>query len=362
MTAVLAGLAEVVDDAGVVVVVGAGGVGKTSTSAAVAHAAASGGRRVCLVTVDPARRLADALGGVSLGPEPVRLDLDTSVPGELWALMLDPKFVFDRLVESHAESVEQAEHIVANAFYQRLSTSLAGVHEYMAIEQLHLLSVDERFDLVVVDTPPSDHVLDLVDAPDRLARFLDNRMYRTLIRPASGVARLATGPARAFTKRVAAVVGGQILDDAIGFFEAFNGMEAGFVERATLVRAALGDGRTSFVAVATPAEAAIDAAVRMRDDLAERGIAIRATIANMTTADPWADVEPHVRNAPSSPELVLRLEALRDRHDRAEAEAVQLEALRALGSAHGSIFRRAGEVARLAELAAMGAELTSTAP
>ncbi|MDG2112333.1 MAG: ArsA-related P-loop ATPase [Actinomycetota bacterium] len=354
-------LGSLVDASRVLTVVGAGGVGKTSTAAALASAGAGAGRRVCLVTVDPARRLADALGGPRLGPTPSRLEAPGTNSGELWAMMLDPKVTFDTIVRQHSDTEQQVEDVLGNGFYQKLSTSLPGVHEYMAIEQLRLLSDDPRFDLVVVDTPPAHHVVDLVDAPERLTRFLDNRMYRTLIRPAGGMARIAAAPARAFTKRVASVVGGQLLDDAIVFFEAFAGMEAGFVERATAVRHLLEQPTTAFIAVATPRRDSVQVALELADTLQQRRIRVAGTIANMTTFDPWDEVEPWLPQLGGSPELRLRTEALRDRHERAEAEAELLRPLVALEGVHGVVHRRPGEVADLAGLAAMGSDLVGTA-
>lgn len=348
---------ELVERNKVITVVGAGGVGKTSTAAALAVGAAAVGRRVCVVTVDPARRLADALGGPRLEAEPTRIDSETDRNGQLWAMMLDPKATFDHIVRAHAGGARQAEEVLGNSFYQKLSTSLPGVHEYMAVEQLHILSNDPRFDLVVVDTPPAHHVVDLVDAPERLIRFLDNRMYRLLIRPASGMARIAATPARAFTRRVASVVGGQLLDDAVGFFEAFTGMEAGFVDRATDVRRLLESETTAFIAVSTPRRDAVEVAVEIATALQQRGISTTGTIANMTTFDPWTMVEPWLDHLDSSPELRLRAEALRDRHARALAELELLESLTEIEAAHASLHRRPREVADLAGLSSMGSEL-----
>jgi len=347
-----AGLAGALEHRDVVLAVGAGGVGKTTTAAAIGLAAALRGRRVCVVTVDPARRLADALGGTVLGDEPRRVGPDSR--GELWAMMLDPKSTFDAVVSDHAGSPEQAAEILANPFYQRLSTSLPGVHEYMATETLHRLSVDDRFDLVVVDTPPSRHVLDLVDAPDRLTRFLDNRMYRTLVRPAGGVARLAAAPARALSRRLAAVVGGQIVDDAIGFFEAFQGMEEGFVERARAVRALLAADTTLVLAVATPKRDTVATGLEITGALAERGIRTSAAVANMTTFDPWPEIAEWGEQLSVTPELSLRLDGLRDRHVRADAERAVLEPLFDAVAATIQIHRRATELGDHAALAALG--------
>lgn len=346
-------LSAVVDGASIVVTVGSGGVGKTTVAAAIAQGAAEAGRRVCVITVDPARRLADALGGDELGPRPTQL----AGGAQLWAMMLDPKHTFDRLVGEHAPDQARADDILGNAFYQKLSTSLAGVHEFMAVEELLSLAGDDRFDLLVVDTPPSRHALDLLDAPGRLTRFLDNRMYRTLVRPATGVARLATAPARAFAKRVASAVGGQFLDDAIGFFEAFAGMEAGFAARARAAGELLADPSTAFVAITTPRPDAIEVATEMRAELESRHITLAAAVTNMTTFDPWPELEPHLDAFASTPELRLRAEALRDRHARAEAELQLLAPVSQLTEVVVNLPRRRTEVSDLAALAELGAEL-----
>ena len=351
----MTGLGGAVGLSDVVLAVGAGGVGKTTTAAALGVAAASSGRRVCVVTVDPARRLADARGVTALGSEPRRIEqFDSPEEGEFWAMMLDPKATFDDVVRLHCGSREQADEILANPFYQRLSTSLPGVHEYMAIETLHRLALDDRFDLVVVDTPPSQHVLDLVDAPDRLTRFLDNRMYRTLVRPVGGVARLAAAPARALSRRVAAVVGGQIVDDAIGFFEAFQGMEEGFVERARAVRELLSASSTLVVAIATPKQDTVSTALEIIGALGQRGISTGGAIANMTTFDAWPDVAPFERELEATPELALRLDGLRDRHVRAESETAVLAPLFDIVPHGARLRRRATELGEAHALATLG--------
>lgn len=352
-------LRPLVEHSEVVVVVGSGGVGKTSVSAALGLAAADLGRRACVVTVDPARRLADAMGGADLEATPRQLE--TGGPGEFWALMLDPKETFDQLVRAESSSAEQANDILANGFYQRLSTSLPGVHEFMAVEQLHQLAADARFDVVIVDTPPSHHVLDLLDAPERLSRFLDNRLYRTLIRPATGVARLAAAPARAFTKRVASAVGGRVLDDAIGFFEAFAGMEAGFVRRANDVATQLRGDRTSFVVVTTPRPDAVATALLMADELPSRDLELGGAVVNMATFDPWPLLEPLAANAPQADEVQLRLAALRARHQRRADEETAVEPLIERVREHSTVDRRATEIVDLQGLQGIAADVLEVA-
>ena len=165
--------ASVVHDSSIVVCCGSGGVGKTTAAAALAVEGARAGRRACVVTIDPAKRLSDALGLEALTNEPGRIPGEW--PGELWALMLDTKSTFDDLVHRYAGTKEQAEGILANRLYRNIAGALSGTQEYMAMEKLYELHDEARFDLIVVDTPPTRNALDFIDAPRRLTRFLDNR-------------------------------------------------------------------------------------------------------------------------------------------------------------------------------------------
>ena len=174
-------LADRLADKRVIICAGSGGVGKTTCSAAIALGLAARGQRVAVVTIDPAKRLADALGLESLSDAPSRIDGQWS--GELWALMLDTKSTFDALVAKYAPSPAQAEGILRNRFYRNISTALSGTQEYMAMEKLFELHDEGGFDLIVVDTPPTRNALDFIDAPRRLTRFLDNRIFRWLMMP-----------------------------------------------------------------------------------------------------------------------------------------------------------------------------------
>lgn len=282
-----AGLGHLIDTASVIVCCGTGGVGKTTTSAALAIEAAHRGRRAVVVTIDPARRLADALGVPgSLGNEPVRLPLDTSAgPGELWAVMLDTEATFDGLVSQYASSPAQADRILANSFYRSIAGQLSGTQEYMAAERLLALHGDPRFDLVIVDTPPSRHALDFLDAPGTLARFLDHPVFRMLMLPARRglkVLDLATQPV---LSAIGKVVGGEVLADAVAFFQAFAGMETGFRDRANEVTRLLRDDGTSFLLVASPRSDTLAEAEFFAGKLHSSGLPVAAMVVNRSTPD-----------------------------------------------------------------------------
>ncbi|MGH9300651.1 MAG: ArsA family ATPase, partial [Acidimicrobiales bacterium] len=243
-------LAELVRDRAIIVCCGSGGVGKTTVAAALAVGAAERGRRVCVVTIDPAKRLADALGLGSLTNEPGRVAGDWS--GELWALMLDTKGTFDSLVTRYAANPAQAESIINNRLYRNISGALSGTSEYMAIEKLYQLHDEGGFDLIVVDTPPTRNALDFLNAPKRLTRFLDNRVFRLLITPTRAYMKAVSVATQALLRTMSKVVGTEVVRDTIAFFQAFEGMEQGFRDRASLMLELLGQTDTAFVLVTSP--------------------------------------------------------------------------------------------------------------
>jgi len=261
-----------------IVCCGSGGVGKTTTAAVVALEAARLGRKTVVVTIDPAKRLADALGLAGLTGEPSRIDGDWS--GELWAMMLDTKSTFDALVRKHATNDEQSERILGNRFYRNISEALSGTQEYMAMEKLYELHEDTDFDLVVVDTPPTRHALDFLDAPRRLSRFLEHRLFRVLVSPRSGIVKAVNVAAQTFLRTVSRVIGGDVIDDAIAFFQAFEGMEEGFRSRAVRVNELLAAPSTAFLLVASPRRDTLDEARYFADRLSEAGITVEGLIVN----------------------------------------------------------------------------------
>jgi len=271
-------LAELVETSEIVICTGSGGVGKTTLAAVLAMEAARRGRRAVVVTIDPARRLADALGLEGIGNTPKVIAGDW--PGELHAVMLDTKTTFDDLVTRYSADPAQAERILANRFYRNISGALSGTQEYMAMEKLYELQADTDFDLVVVDTPPTRNALDFLDAPRRLTRFLDHRLYRVLMAPTRGVMRAVNAAAQAFIRAVSKVVGADVFDDAVAFFAAFEGMEQGFKERAARVLELLTDPRTSFVLVASPKRDTVEEAHFFAEKLGEADIPVQALIVN----------------------------------------------------------------------------------
>ncbi len=269
---------ELATERAVIVCAGPGGVGKTTVSAAIALEAARLGRRACVITVDPARRLADALGVGTLSNEPTAVE--GSFAGSLHALMLDTKGTFDDLVERHARSQSQADAIRANRIYQNLTGMLSGTQEYMAMEKLYELTESGDFDVVVVDTPPTRNALDLLDAPRRLTRFLDNRLFRALLAPTRASLRLLTIATQALLRTISRVAGAEIVQDAVDFFQAFEGMEEGFSNRASAVRDLLGDPATAYVLVTSPRPDSIEEASYFAARLGDTGVTPAALVVN----------------------------------------------------------------------------------
>jgi anion-transporting ArsA/GET3 family ATPase len=271
-------LADLARCSSIVVCCGSGGVGKTTTAAAIALEAARLGRRACVVTIDPAKRLADALGLGALTNEAAPVAGDW--PGEVWALMLDTKTTFDELVLRHAASPEQAAEIIDNRLYRNISGALSGTQEYMAMEKLYELSHDGRFDVVVVDTPPTRNALDFLEAPERLSRFLDNRVFRLLMMQTRSYLRAVNFATQAFLRTISKVVGAEVVNDAVAFFKAFDGMEEGFRRRSEEVLALMRRDTSGFVLVTSPRRDAVQEADFFARRLHEAGITVDALVVN----------------------------------------------------------------------------------
>ena len=281
-------LAQLIASRDTIVVVGPGGVGKTTTSAAIAVHAARQGRKVLVLTVDPARRLATSLGldeldnaecrvapalfaraGVSLGS------------GALYAMMLDTKTTFDELVQRHAPTPEARERILQNKYYQQASTALAGSQEYMAMEKLYEIRDERDYDLVVLDTPPAVNALDFFDAPERLMGFLDSGSLRLLMAGARRAGKLGFGLFNSLLEGVMnRFIGVETFMGLLGFIESFGTMFGGFSARASRVAEMLRAPSTAFVIVTSTETVALDEAVSLHSQLSRRHMPFGALLVN----------------------------------------------------------------------------------
>jgi anion-transporting ArsA/GET3 family ATPase len=267
----------------IIVCCGSGGVGKTTTAAAIGLRAAERGRQVCVLTVDPARRLAQSMGLTSLDNTPRLVDgIDDEAGGSLHAMMLDMKRTFDEIVEAHADPARAAQ-ILANPFYQSLSSSFAGTQEYMAMEKLGQLRRSDEWDLIVVDTPPSRSALDFLDAPERLGRFLDGRLIRVLTAPVKAgrpFGRVINAGLSVMTGALTKLLGAQVLRDAQTFITAFDTMFGGFRERAETTYRLLQAPGTSFLVIAMPEPDALREASYFVERLAEERMPLAGLVLN----------------------------------------------------------------------------------
>ena len=287
-------LRPVVAERHVVVCTGAGGVGKTTTAAALALGAARAGRRSIVLTIDPAHRLAQSLGLRTLDntPRPVR-DVEN-----LDAMMLDMRRTFDEVIDRHAPSLARAEAIRSNRFYQQLSQSLAGTQEYMAMEKLYDLHEAGHYDCIVIDTPPTRNALDFLDAPKRLTDFLEGRFLKMFLAPGlragKAFGRAATWGTGLFMKAASRITGAGVLEDLASFFQSFEGMYTGFKERAQSVYKLLQSPSSAFVVVATPEPPALREARYFLQRLAQDGMPTAGVVVNRTTppAEAGLDLPP----------------------------------------------------------------------
>jgi anion-transporting ArsA/GET3 family ATPase len=267
---------------------GSGGVGKTTTAAAIALGMAAGGARVAVVTIDPARRLANALGLDELENEPCRVDparLGRDGGGELWAMMLDPKRTFDELIERLAPSAERAEEIKRNRIYRELSSAVSGSQEFTAIAKLHELAREGDFDLLVLDTPPSRNALDFLEAPGRLTSFLEGSAIRTLIRPTGIGMRVLGRGASPLLGALRRVTGLDLLSDLSTFFALLGDMTEDFHTRAADVERLLHDPATAFLLVTAASGPAIEEAIWFRRTLEQTGLQFAGAVVNRVHPD-----------------------------------------------------------------------------
>ena len=327
---------------GIIVCCGSGGVGKTTTSAALALRAAERGRKVVVLTIDPARRLAQSMGIAALDntPRPVAgVRGQGEHGGSLDAMMLDMKRTFDEVVESQA-TPEKARQILENPFYVALSSSFAGTQEYMAMEKLGQLRRDAAtagtYDLIVVDTPPSRSALDFLDAPERLSSFLDGRLVRMLLAPARGPARLMTAGFGLVTGALSRILGGQFLVDLQTFVAALDTVFGGFRARAQQTYALLQAPGTAFLVVAAPETDALREAAYFVERLGEDRMPLAGLVVNRASpaalgslsADEAMGASARLRRETDSPTAALTAGLLRlhaDRERTVEREAALRE-------------------------------------
>jgi anion-transporting ArsA/GET3 family ATPase len=346
-----------VDARHILVCVGAGGVGKTTVAAALALHAARRGRRAVVITIDPARRLADALGLRELDNEPRALPahvlaaLGVGERGSLSAMMLDMKRTFDDLVTRFAPDEASRDRILGNPIYQHVSDALAGSAEYSAMEKVYELSEQEGFDLVVVDTPPSQHALDFLEAPQRLVEFLDSRIVQILVHPAFAAGRFGLRVFQRGIHRVLQVIervsGVGFLEDLSDFLLAFEGMSEGFRERARKVRARLLGPQSAFVLVSGPGTRSVDDACRFLDRLDTTGAPVAGVILNRVRLWPGGGDPPARVPSEGEPDAAARplAEALAQAGDLAPERAGRAaRAALALAERYAASVRRDAEV------------------
>jgi anion-transporting ArsA/GET3 family ATPase len=328
----------------VVVCVGAGGVGKTTIAAAIGLQRALEGGRVLVCTIDPARRLANALGLAALGnvetrvPQHAFAEAGLAPRGELHAMMLDVKRTWDDLVTRHAHDPAQRDRILKNRLYRQMSAALAGSQEYMATEKLFELATERDYDLVVLDTPPTAHALDFLDAPDRILDFLGDDSTRALLAPAVGAGRMGLRLAQLggsyIAKTLARFTGAEALSDLGDFLRSFHGMYEGFKDRAEAVRTLLARRDAGFVIVSSPAAVAVEEALAFHERLHAESMPVAGVVANRVTPSLWDEDRPLPGAgvltdalAPADRGLAERLAASLAAHQllaRSEREAVAL--------------------------------------
>lgn len=355
-----------------VVCVGAGGVGKTTSAASLALAAARRGRKVMVLTIDPARRLANSLGLSSIGNEQTQIDLSPlghEGTGELWAMMLDSRSSFDSLITRVSPDAEARERILENHVYRHMADTFAGSQDYMATETLYDIVASDAFDLVVLDTPPVKNALDFLESPGRLINFLDERVLSWFLRPRNENPlrrRLMMGTSAVVYQLLGYVFGKEFLDDLARFFQDFQGLYAGFVERNEAVVALFRDQRTSFVAICGPTETTIDVATFFEEELARRELPYDGLVVNQVHRcesddhDAAKNLGSRVPSSENAQALLARLGmAHRRLRQLRDAEQLLLTPLSRAGSSsfYQEVERLDGTVHDLHALAAVGEQL-----
>jgi anion-transporting ArsA/GET3 family ATPase len=354
-----------------IVCAGSGGVGKTTIAAAVATELAARGARVAVLTIDPARRLAESLGLEELDNEPRRVDAERltaagiEARGELWAMMLDAKRTFDEVVKRYAPDPESRDRLLANRIYGEISNAVSGSQEYMAMEKLNELEEQARFDVLVLDTPPTRNALDFLDAPSRIARFVDSRALGAFLRP--GGRFLGRGSSLLF-RALQRITGVDVMQDVSEFFAAVAGMTQGFRDRAERVEALLSAHTTAFLLVTSAQQDAVAETAVFARRLAERRMPLAGAVVNRVHAVP-ADLD---GGAPHAELATLLGDELAGKVERSVEEAQRLAARdrrsveRMRAELHGApvvlVPQLADDVYSLAGLARLNEHLFDRAP
>ncbi|HME04412.1 MAG TPA: ArsA-related P-loop ATPase [Solirubrobacteraceae bacterium] len=319
---------------------GAGGVGKTTTAAAVAVGLAARGQRVAVLTIDPARRLASSLGLEQLDNEPRRVHAShfaghgLELSGELWAMMLDSKRTFDELIELLAPNADTYEAILDNRIYQELSSAVAGSQEFSAMAKLYELDASRRYDAIVLDTPPSRNALDFLYAPQRLTGFLQGRALKVLTAPTGFAAALAARSSGLVFSALRRVTGIDLLADLSTFFGVLSSVVDGFADRATAVASLLADPATTFLIVTSPEPTPVEEAIFFRRCLAEAGMPFGGLVVNrlrvLARTRPAIDEASLAGDFGGDVELAAKsVQALRDMRALAKRDATSLRRLTA---------------------------------
>lgn len=336
-------LEELLRTRSVIICVGSGGVGKTTMSAAIALKAAQSGRRVCVLTIDPAKRLANAMGLEALGNTATRVndarfDASGIAPpsGQLWAMMLDTKRTWDALVLRFATTPEQAARILENHYYQQISTALAGSQEFMAMEKLYELHASGQYDLVVLDTPPTRHALDFLDAPKKMLGFMDEGVLKFFLAPTTMAGKLGFGFLQNtglwMFKALQTITGFNVLRDIAGFVDSFRGMYDGFRDRAAAVEALLRAGGTTCLLVTSPHPLTVDEAKFFHGKLLEYRVPFGGFIVNRVHPDPLSEdgadaAWDRLSREPAQILLQLGIDAAPDLGARMAANLAQIQPL-----------------------------------
>ena len=282
-----------------VICVGAGGVGKTSLSASIALQAALLGRKVLVLTIDPAKRLANSLGLEEFGNTETKIDLSriSETKGELWAMMLDGQKTFDELIKSLTNDEETQQRILNNNIYQGITDTIVGNQEYMATEKLFDVVSSKRYDLIVLDTPPVKNALDFLDSPGKMARFVDKRIMKWFLASKTkkkGLLNLLlTGTSAALFRLLGYIFGTDFLEDIAVFFINFRDLYEGFQERHSAVEKIFRDSDTCFLIVSAPNESALEVAGFFLDELARRNMNTPALIVNQCHIAQYEHLNPN---------------------------------------------------------------------